>query len=1163
MKKSNVVDTAFQKQQHKFRGLVSEYRSRRFVKTFTKTPSAKLRSGLRELLLNARVALQPFQFDGFLGWINHQIQNGLSDLSSHSISYDELSGIFTRAPVASLHRELLWITARIKADAAKLNDFRSKAVEVEQLVFKGEIEAAIELLEFMDRTYGVTLWSVQLRIALEHAAGGLERQKRYTAMVRAIYKRGLLGFITYHTSVRNEDRSTLAKYCEDIRARIERHRYYEPFVKTYARYRLAGEWPISEAGFADILRVEQSHSIIDIYETFVAVSQEIARREDLFEARKGLVECLRNLTGITDFRLDKTAQVIDGHQTNANFGRRRTEISDALFSGKAKLATKITRRILKFPTNVDPWQYIYAGIAISHARRPRPSNYRYPIDIPSLIGRVLSRCDSESDTFAQLEKMVFNLRGLVAAAGLIDMMPLLRRSGPDDAWRPWLIGMNSPTNGVEDLLPGNYQSYVSAVGQSSLQTEIAWGKFHGYEHESSGVSQVAVILFSAAHLLRKGEFQQVAEMLASLYRNQGIESIRSMAAAMLLHAYFGLGDRQSVIELIADEGSRTAANRHLLPIQPALKNYEWPDYRAVTSPLAAPIALHLLWSSNESGATASLLRYATGSAIRHSGVQLPSRLMELSDTFPKHRLVYFLKNVCVPEILDVSRVLKGTRALFEERMAICACLRSLDTHNASAYQDEMMSISNQLAQDEGQWIVDRTRVHVDTDALLRWATKEFSEDFSRYRDLVNLDIGSNQNFDDVLKELVDMVPSGRTSFTPENEADAVLVSILTRCGEEFLNNPSFGFDYYLSKRIRHQSFIGLIRGPLEFANLITTRESESGGYHNNDFWLSKFASLGLTEKDALNNALAKFSAKFDETLIAAKDKRFHLRSQERPNGLMFLEISPQIVTVTRAVVRMDTSIQDFISTVVALLWAALEPSLASVRRFVSEELKSKIAGAFDELRANVRKIAEHDPTFLDFDLVMGGCSRDVQHALDDVVSWFSHVDIELHKRYFSLEQIVNIAIDAVLKCHRALEPNICRQIDGYCEMTANDLVFVHDVLFIAFDNVKIHSGIKKPTISVIVKLNNEDGTLSIEVRSEAKAQDRLRHEKVLQEIRHLIDGGNVGRRTRIEGKSGILKLAAVARQSSKGQIDFGFTDDGLFSLKVTYSLVFLTQISWE
>ena len=107
---------------------------------------------------------------------------------------------------------------------------------------------------------------------------------------------------------------------------------------------------------------------------------------------------------------------------------------------------------------------------------------------------------------------------------------------------------------------------------------------------------------------------------------------------------------------------------------------------------------------------------------------------------------------------------------------------------------------------------------------------------------------------------------------------------------------------------------------------------------------------------------------------------------------------------------------------------------------------------------------------------MVGCSTEVQRALDDVMSWFSHVDIELHKRYFSLDQIVDIAIDSVLKCHRTLEPDICREIEGSCEMSANDLVFVHDVLFVACDNVKLQSGVKMPKISVIVRVDIEYGT---------------------------------------------------------------------------------------
>jgi len=222
-------------------------------------PSARFRSGLRDLLLDARSVLQPSQFDVFWAYIGFQMRTHLADLACQEIGYEELSGVYSKAPVVSLEREILWITTRIRAEAGKINAFRAGAEEIDQLVFSGKLEEAIENLQLIERVLGATLWSVQLRIALEHIVGGLERQKEYTADVRAVYKRGLLGFIAYHTSVRNEDRSTFTKYCDDIRARIERHQYYSPHVKTYARYRLVGEWPSSEDGLADILRIEQSH----------------------------------------------------------------------------------------------------------------------------------------------------------------------------------------------------------------------------------------------------------------------------------------------------------------------------------------------------------------------------------------------------------------------------------------------------------------------------------------------------------------------------------------------------------------------------------------------------------------------------------------------------------------------------------------------------------------------------------------------------------------------------------------------------------------------------------------------------------------------------------------------------------------------------------------
>ena len=173
---------------------------------------------------------------------------------------------------------------------------------------------------------------------------------------------------------------------------------------------------------------------------------------------------------------------------------------------------------------------------------------------------------------------------------------------------------------------------------------------------------------------------------------------------------------------------------------------------------------------------------------------------------------------------------------------------------------------------------------------------------------------------------------------------------------------------------------------------------------------------------------------------------------------------------------------------------------AEVRRFISEDLKTKIALGFDELRASARKIGEQDPAFLEFDIEIGRCSTEVQRALDDAATWFTHADIEASRRYFTLTQIVRIAIDSALKCQRAFEPEISSSVDGDFEMSASSLVFVHDVVFVALDNVRAHSGLKKPKVDMHVQPNPDDGALTIEVISDAKPQNRIAKEKTLSDI---------------------------------------------------------------
>ncbi|WP_377705352.1 hypothetical protein [Pseudoduganella sp. UC29_71] len=1154
---------AFLDHQHRFRGLIAAFKSQKFVPDPTRAPARLFRSGVRGLLLDARAGLHQTQYLDFLTWTRFQTKKQVPELMKIPVGYDELTGVHVKAPEVNLEKELMWIATLINVDTHIINDFRLNVDQVEILLEKSSFNEAIGELARIEEKYGVALWLVQLRICLEQLSGGLEKQKRYTSKVRSIYKNGLLGFITYNTSVRNEDRTTLAKFFDDIRVKISKHKYYDEPIKKYVRYRLTSELPDDEEGLADVLRVEQSHSIIDIYETFVLVLQRIVNCEDMLAMQMVISRVLRLLDDIHDPRLKKIAIAIGEYGAMAKLPLRNNLLLENVRSG-SKADIRSSYKEIQRNSQSDPWDIIYIAAGIS-SNSDKQLISATPRNISRLLARVLCRAD-DNDAFQKLVKLVENLKGIPKFEAIRELLTQLRQSRPDKIWRPWLIGLNSRTVGLEDITPfcldeSAKELVVSELVKNSGKT--FWMGFLCPDQVCSPDENELELIFRAGGFVRENRWQEAIDLIKKAENAVLDEALRAIAASLSLHAAYMLGKRQTVIEIVADEGARGSISLALTPVESSLSNYVWDDYKLVSSPLTPLIALHLLWVTTESEFTLSLLRFATGNFLRTSGIKVPSKLYDSASLYPSYQLIYFLRFVCVPQIIDASRVLKGTKHVMDERQAICAALRLLDERNSDLYQSEILEISNQLALDEGRWIVDRTRIHVDVPSLARWASREISEDFARYKDLRDVSVDALQDFDDVIKELNDVKAAAKTVFIPEDEADAVLVSMLGRLREEFLNNPTFGLDFYLSQRIRHQSFVGLIRGPLEFAQLITTREGEAKAYRRNQFWLDKFEGLDIEALNAINTAFVKCATNFDELLLSAKNEHFQVSAEDRPRGLLFLDLSIPLINVARIVARMDLSVDDFIRTTVSVLWGALEPSLASIRKFITILLKTAIVAIFDELRASIRKIAAPDSSaFLELDMQIGQCSLEVQRALDDAATWFSRADVEAQKRLFKLDQIVKIAIDSALKSQRGFHPNLELDIKSEdFQMHASALVFVHDVLFIALDNVRAHSNMKSPKIRIEVVPDMETGVLVICVRSEAKDTARITNEGKLHEISALIKNGNVGRRSSREGGSGILKLAAVTKQSAKGDLKYGFIENGWFELQVRYSMILQSPLS--
>lgn len=316
---------AFVELQHRYRGLIAEFRSRRFVEKRRLHPNLALRSALQDLLLDARAAIEPQSYRAYLEWMADLWNSQLRELIIAPVGVDELLGVYAKAPIVPLDHELLWITERLRIETPRINSLIGATALIQRSVFEGAYEAAVEQLTALQASLGVSLWSVQLRLALEQLAGGLERQKRYSAELRTAHRTGLLSFTTYHTSVRNEERTTLAKFYDDIDARIAALIAHSGPTKTYDRYRLKNQLPHTDLGLAEVLRVEQSHGIVDIYETYIAVIQEIVKHNPTEQRACLILRCIDQLS-IEDFRLNKLVRLL-APDRNSSIARRETNLS--------------------------------------------------------------------------------------------------------------------------------------------------------------------------------------------------------------------------------------------------------------------------------------------------------------------------------------------------------------------------------------------------------------------------------------------------------------------------------------------------------------------------------------------------------------------------------------------------------------------------------------------------------------------------------------------------------------------------------------------------------------------------------------------------------------------------------------------------------------------
>ena len=1064
-----------------------------------------------------------------------------------------LEQFWTKDPLqsVSLTREVSWIVANIINESERIERFLDLKAAYEHALCRGASAECFTALDALERDLGFSFWSIGARIGALQLYEGLEAQKNYVAQIRKTRPNAdVVSFVAHHVSRRLEPSTIPTRFANSF-ARMTAEWDSSDGLGPYLNFRVAGIEPKSVEACANVLRQETPGSITDQYETFVALGKIAATVGSVEMAMAFDAAVARIVRAVRDERLAKIMVVRGNPAGLAHLTFVTDAASDFMLAGDIRAAMENIEGCIAERPN-DPVLWLLRARIAEFMREAVPTGTP-PAESASHNLQALIREDIDNDqaimpllslsigfhnlSFAPSLRLyarkMLPSRGL--AVGQLDQIAFIERSGAR----------------VDELavLPESIRSQYLDAALASLSATPSLTRAATIVGRSiEGMPMLCPLEHFRANieaLLLRGDERAALDMLLPQVGVEDAEqsrwAIREAAKTMASLD----GEHINLARFIVVNSTRRPGLMRSLPVADCVAKLDEDAKAVLKRELTLPIILHLALQNDDGLADARA--YAYEDFLIANDLNRPSQLNAMLDDFDRPLLAYYLRHLCVPDIMQVSSEFQSTRELQEERIAVLRLLVEVDPDHSKVYEDELREITRSLLIHSGVRHVGQTKIFVDVPALRRWAELNLKEDFSRFQSLVRAGFRIDRVSVSVMAQRLAQgqpVPMDMLEL-PNNEAADLLVKMAVALNVEFLTNPDHGLDCYLSMRIRHGTLAGQLRTPLEVEHLITQRRALSDEYTSNEHWAVALRHYG-DDPQALDDRLAQFSRQYDDLIAEMSNELIQIRLSERPKGLFHTGIlSSQLLGLYA--VTPSLTFDQFLDGCFEMYWDRVGVCLDRVREVCNTELKPRITSMFNALEADIAPLA--GAARRDLERAIRSASTGANQALDIVADWF-RLPAPIEMQRFPIEAMIDVGLKCVTTIYPEFHPSLSRTVPPDLPQFRNALAFFSDMFFIVFDNIRRHSGLTGPEVDLRIEIRSSS-RLQIQVLSEVGGDvDIETIDEKLSRIRERIMTDDYRSAVTSEGGTGLIKLHRILRGRKETNIlNFGFKE-GRFLVEV-------------
>ncbi|WP_305813667.1 hypothetical protein [Photobacterium leiognathi] len=433
----------------------------------------------------------------------------------------------------------------------------------------------------------------------------------------------------------------------------------------------------------------------------------------------------------------------------------------------------------------------------------------------------------------------------------------------------------------------------------------------------------------------------------------------------------------------------------------------------------------------------------------------------------RSKYIYFLEKICIPEVIEsAANIYESEREIKLERISICSKLLEYDLNLEII--EERDALERSIAIIDGLNEVETTGLTVDQERFKIVAKNKHRNDFNRYKSFVELNLNRKKSRG---IEEDKAFPEHMLITKPMDEGDAILVKLVHDLGDMFLKNQEFGLDYYLSMRIRHGRLMGVSRGPLERRKLVTKYSEQEGKYIDNEYWYHKYESIfDFDSLRKLNTSLSEFSREFDELIKNFKDNQIQVKSDDKPDGIFMIKITQGGLSVFKEAIKSDTSIDEFLTTIVEYFLILVENSSKEVKAFIESNIKKKINTEIYRLQSSLDELVRKNNVYLNpMSSEIASARTELNKTLDDISSWFNiSSENQTSIRMYSMNDVIEIALARTNRIYQEFVPSIESEIkENDLKFHSSALALLVDAFNIIFSNIFVHGRSCEPTIRIL------------------------------------------------------------------------------------------------